>query len=68
MGIGIEDGRMTRHEAATARLALQPLLDKATALRIRHAASPEAADQHVADAATEVVAVLEKHLSTLSNQ
>lgn len=59
---------MTRHEALTARLALQHLLDKATALRIRSAASSEAADQHVAAAAAEVVAVLEKHLSTLSNQ
>ena len=59
---------MTRHEAAEARLALQPLLDKANALRIKHAASSEAADQRVAAAATEVVAVIEKHLSTLSNQ
>ena len=54
MGIGIEGGRMTRHEALTA-------------LRIRSASS-EAADQHVAAAANEVAAVLEKHLSTLSNQ
>ena len=46
---------MTRHEALTA-------------LRIRHAASPEAADQRVTPAAAEVVAILEKHLSTLSNQ
>ena len=59
---------MTRHEATIARLALQPLLDKANALRIKHAASSEAADQRVAAAAAEVVAVLEKHLSTLSNQ
>ena len=59
---------MTRHEATVARLALQPLLDKATALRARSVASPEAADQRVATAAAEVVAVLEKHLSTLSNQ
>ena len=58
---------MTRHEAAEARLALQPLLSKAAALRIKHAASPEAADQHVAAAAAEVVAVIEKHLSTLVN-
>ena len=59
---------MTRHEALTARLALQPLLSKATALRTRSAASPEAANQRVTAAAAEVVAVLEKHLSTLSNQ
>lgn len=58
---------MTHHEATEARLALQPLLDKATALRIRSASS-EAADQHVAAAANEVAAVIEKHLSTLSNQ
>ena len=59
---------MTHHEATEARLALQPLLSKAAALRIKHAASPEAADQHVSAAANEVAAVLEKHLSTLSNQ
>ena len=59
---------MTRHEATVARLALQPLLDKATALQIRSAASSEAANQRVTAAATEVVAVIEKHLSTLSNQ
>ena len=46
---------MTRHEALTA-------------LRIRHAASPEAANQRVTAATAEVVAVIEKHLSTLSNQ
>ena len=45
---------MTRHEALTA-------------LRIRHAASPEAANQRVTAAAAEVVAVLEKHLSTLTS-
>ena len=45
---------MTRHEALTA-------------LRIRHAASPEAANQRVTAAAAEVVAVIEKHLSTLVN-
>ena len=59
---------MTHHEATEARLALQPLLDKANALRIRSAASPEAANQRVTAAAAEVVAVIEKHLSTLSNQ
>ena len=57
---------MTRHEAAEARLALQPLLSKAAALRIR-SASPEAANQRVTAAAAEVVAVIEKHLSTLVN-
>ena len=59
---------MTHHEATEARLALQPLLSKAAALQIKHAASPEAADQRVTAATAEVVAVIEKHLSTLSNQ
>ena len=58
---------MTHHEATEARLALQPLLSKAAALQIKHAASPEAADQRVAAATAEVVAILEKHLSTLTS-
>ena len=58
---------MTLQQRTEARIALQPLLGKAAALRIRHAAPPDAAARRVAAAAAEVVSVLEKHISQLQD-
>jgi hypothetical protein len=61
---------VTPQQRTEARLALQSLLDKANAARIKHAAAyhvtGDPGDKAIATAAEEVVAVLEKHLSQLS--
>jgi hypothetical protein len=62
---------MTLQQRTEARLALQSLLDKANATRVKHAAAyhvnGDPADKAIATAAEEVAAVLEKHISQLQD-
>ena len=62
---------MNLQQRTEARLALQSLLDKANAARIKHAAAyhvnGDSADKAIATAAAEVVAALEKHISQLQD-
>jgi hypothetical protein len=62
---------VTLQQRTEARLALQSLLDKANAARIKHAAAyhvtGESTDKAIATAAEEVVAVLDRHISQLQD-